>query len=109
MNVYKTHWCIADFVRNFIRERHYAPTIEEIRKGLGISSTSVVKFHLKALMEDGIIGRQPDTTREMNVSEVSRRGRVVPLLETVAACYAGDQVASLRWGTIMMIARAILQ
>ncbi len=74
MNVHKKRWCIVDFVRNFIKERNYAPAIEEIRKGLGISSTSVVKYHLKALMEEVIIKRQPDTTRETDVSEVARSG-----------------------------------
>lgn len=85
MKIYTTRWRIVEFIRNFIEQRSYAPTIEEIRKGLDISSKSVVKYHLKALEEEGVIDRVPEVARAMDISGVGKRARAVTLLGTIAA------------------------
>ena len=85
MKIYTTRWRIVEFIRNFIEQRSYAPTIEEIRKGLDISSKSVVNYHLKALEEEGIIDRVPEVARAMDISGVGKRARAVALLGTIAA------------------------
>jgi repressor LexA len=85
MKVYTTRWRIVEFIRNFVEERGYAPTIGEIQKALGISSKSVVKYHLSALEEEGLITREPEVARGIEVSGVGRRARAVPLLGTIAA------------------------
>jgi len=85
MKIYTTRWRIVEFIRNFVEERGYAPTIGEIQKALGISSKSVVKYHLSALEEEGLITREPEVARGIEVSGVGRRARAVPLLGTIAA------------------------
>jgi len=85
MKIYTTRWRIVEFIRNFVEERGYAPTIGEIQKALGISSKSVVKYHLRALEEEGLITREPEVARGIEVSGVGRRARAVPLLGTIAA------------------------
>jgi len=85
MKVYTTRWRILEFIRNFVEERGYPPTVAEIRKGLDISSNSVVKYHLDALEEEGIINRTPDIARAMRVSGVGKRARPAPLLGTIPA------------------------
>jgi len=85
MKIYTTRWRIVEFIRNFVDQKGYAPTIEEIRKGLDISSKSVVEYHLKALEREGIITRDADVARSIDVSGVGKRAREVPLLGTIAA------------------------
>jgi repressor LexA len=48
---------ILDYIRKFIADHHYAPTYREIGAGVGIGTTSVVKYHLDALVQYGYIGR----------------------------------------------------
>ncbi len=85
MKVYTTRWRILEFIRNFVEQRSYAPTIAEIQQSLGISSSSVVKYHLDALEEEGIIDRTPGVARAMEVSGVGKRARAVAVLGTIAA------------------------
>ena len=85
MKIYTTRWRIVEFIRNFVQQRGYAPTIAEIRKGLDISSDSVVKYHLKVLEEEGIINRVPEVARAMNISGVGKRARATALLGTIPA------------------------
>ena len=85
MKIYTTRWRIWQFIRNFVEERGYAPTIGEIQTALDISSRSVVDYHLKVLEEEGLIAREPEVTRGIEVSGVGRRARASPLLGTIAA------------------------
>ena len=54
---------IIEFIRSFVEQRGYAPTMGEIQKALGLSSKSLAEYHLKALEEEGIITRQREVTR----------------------------------------------
>jgi len=85
MRVSDTRQRIVDFVRNFIEQNGYAPTMDEIRNALRLSSKSLVEYHLRALEEEGIINRVPELARTMDISGVAKRGRVVRLLGTIAA------------------------
>ena len=44
---------IIDFIKEYLAEYNYPPTIREIGKAVGISSTSVVKYNLERLQEKG--------------------------------------------------------
>lgn len=85
MKVYTTRWRIFEFIRKFVEEKDYAPTMGEMQKALGISSTSVVDYHLKALEEEGFITRDPEVSRGIHISGIGRKARAVPLLGTIAA------------------------
>ena len=85
MRVSDTRRRIVDFMRNFVEQKGYAPTMGEIQKGLGLSSKSLVEYHLKALEEEGIIDRVPELARAMDISGVGKRGRAAALLGTIAA------------------------
>jgi repressor LexA len=76
---------ILEFIKSFVEERGYAPTIGEIQRAMGISSKSVVDHHLKALEREGHIRRDAQVVRGINVSGIGRRSRSVPLLGTIAA------------------------
>jgi repressor LexA len=60
---------ILDFIRVFIEENQFPPTIREIGKRVGISSTSVVKYNLDALERKGFIERDSDISRGIRLTD----------------------------------------
>jgi repressor LexA len=71
---------ILDFLRRFIRERDYPPSIRDIQIACGISSTSVVDYNLKALERMGYIRRDKEISRAIELLDGSgRRPRLIPV------------------------------
>jgi repressor LexA len=58
---------IFEFVREFITDRGYPPSIREIAKGLGYSSTKAVKVHLDDLAAQGMIKRKEGHARAIQI------------------------------------------
>jgi repressor LexA len=58
---------MLSFIEQFMTERHYPPTYEEIRVGLGLSTKSLVDYHLNALEAAGRIQRDPWTPRGLRL------------------------------------------
>ncbi len=82
--VSETRERILRFIRDFFEDRGYAPTIRDIVKGCGLSSTAVVQHHLNVLEREGHIHRDPEVFRSIQLT--NRRNIVsVPLLGTIAA------------------------
>ena len=54
---------IIDFIRRFMADRSYPPTIRDIVSGCGISSTSVVDYNLNLLERKGYIRRHREISR----------------------------------------------
>ncbi|HSR32255.1 MAG TPA: transcriptional repressor LexA [Anaerolineae bacterium] len=80
---------MLDFIRRFIAENQFPPTIREIGENVGISSTSVVKYNLDVLERKSMIERNPDISRGIRLAEelVERVSDLiqVPLLGRIAA------------------------
>ena len=79
---------ILDFLRRFIREKDYPPSIRDIQEACGISSTSVVDYNLKALERMGYIHRDREVSRAIELLNGSgRRPRVIsiPVVGQIAA------------------------
>ncbi len=75
---------ILKFIRAFIDDRGYAPTVRDIVKGCSLSSTAVVQHHLNVLEREGRIHRDPEVFRSIQLA--NRKNIVsVPLLGTIAA------------------------
>ncbi len=65
---------ILRFIQEFINENQYPPTIREIGRDVGISSTSVVKYNLDVLARRDLIERNPDISRGIRlVGDLSER------------------------------------
>ena len=80
----KTRERIYAFIRSFLRERGYAPTVRDILKGCSISSTAVVQHHLNVLEREGRIHRDPQVFRSIQLTD-RRDSTGVPLLGAIAA------------------------
>ena len=71
---------ILDFIRAFSSKTKYPPTIREIGKSVGISSTSVVNYNLNVLEKQGHIVRDKTVSRGIKlVGETAD----LPPIETV--------------------------
>ena len=79
---------ILDFLRRFIRDKNYPPSIRDIQEECSISSTSVVDYNLKALERMGYIHRDREVSRAIELLDGSgRRPRTisVPIIGQIAA------------------------
>jgi repressor LexA len=66
---------IYDFIRTKIQGRGYGPTVREIGNEFGIRSPNGVMCHLKALQKKGLIHREPNMSRAIQLLEDSVDGR----------------------------------
>ena len=80
----ETRQRVLQFIRDYVDERGYAPTIRDILRGLCLSSTSVVQYHLNVLERNGQIRRDRDVFRSIQLAG-QKRSVSVPLLGTIAA------------------------
>jgi len=77
---------ILEYLRNFREEKDYPPTIRDIVKGCGISSTSVVDYNLKILEREGYIRRDREVSRGIEVlGKAEKRIVNIPLIGYIAA------------------------
>ena len=78
---------MLEFIRQFIEEHDYPPTIREIGAAVGISSTSVVNYNLDQLEQKGYIIRNREVSRGLRLvdSTFSRRTHNVPFYGVIAA------------------------
>ena len=78
---------ILDHIRDFIAERGYAPSFEEIADHFGYSSLATVHEHLSNLERKGYIRKAYNESRSIELVDSGKAssGVALPLLGTVAA------------------------
>lgn len=71
---------ILDFIRRFVAERGYPPSVRDIQEGVGVSSTSVVKYNLNKLEKEGYLTQDKKVSRGIRlVKRVRPRLAASPL------------------------------
>ena len=76
---------VYEFIRDKIRNRGYGPTVREIGEQFGIASPNGVMCHLKALEKKGLITREPNMSRAIQLAVEPIEERGLPLRGRVAA------------------------
>lgn len=76
---------VYEFVRDKIRNRGYGPTVREIGDHFHISSPNGVMCHLKALEKKGLITREPNMSRAIQLAMEPIEERGLPLAGRIAA------------------------
>lgn len=78
---------MLDFLRQYIDEHGYAPTLEEIGRHFALGSLATVHKHLQNLERKGLIRRLANRSRALEVTAEDGAGAAVtvPLLGVVAA------------------------
>ena len=77
---------IYDFIRTFLRQQGYPPSLREISQAVGVRSPSTVKYHLDRLRQAGVIQWDGGKTRSLSLPHQSLgEPDRIPLLGSVAA------------------------
>lgn len=83
---------VLEYIKAKVADRGYPPSVREIGEAIGLSSPSTVHSHLSALVEAGIIRRDPSKPRALEVldetdlpSALPDGMREVPLVGSIAA------------------------
>lgn len=83
------------FISDYADEHGYPPSIREIGRAAGISSTSVVDYNLSVLEREGFLRRDREVSRGLELAEDrANRSRIVrvPLVGRIAA---GEPIEAL--------------
>lgn len=84
-NLTERQQAVYKFIREKIRGRGYGPTVREIGLQFGISSPNGVVCHLKALERKGLITREPNMSRAIQLAAEPIEVRSLPLAGRIAA------------------------
>ena len=77
------------FLKEYLQEKGYPPTLREIMDGLGLSSTNIVKKYLDILERKGYIRKQFNSPRAVEIVDVSARNRELMTIPIVGRVRAG--------------------
>lgn len=66
--LYKRQRDLIEFIQDFVKKHGYSPTLAEICKGMGLSSPATVHEHLKTLEAKGVIRRNPNEIRGIEIA-----------------------------------------
>ncbi len=77
---------VYDFLTTYLAQNGYPPTLQEIARHLHVSGNLGVLRHLKALEREGLITRNPGSSRSIAlVGRIESRSVTLPLVGTVRA------------------------
>ncbi len=79
---------VFDFIKRYIAERGYSPTLEEMKKGLKLSAVSTVYQHINVLIDKGYIKKFDNMARAIEINDTNKKNQSlikIPLVGTIAA------------------------
>ena len=92
-NLTKRQREIFDYVKTYAREHGYPPTVRDIGKAIGLTSSSTVHAHLANLEKLGVLKRDPTKPRAIEVLVDKAKAVVMPNgLPLVGEVAAGQPV-----------------
>jgi repressor LexA len=95
MHLTKRQKEILDFIRGYLEEQGYAPSLAEIGSRFGLSSVATVHKHIQNLVEKGLLKKAWNRSRSIELTDGGDAAAVeVPLLGTVAAGVPIEAVAT---------------
>src|SRR5688500_4103413 len=93
LNLTKRQKEIFDFVKSYGSEHGYPPTVRDIGKAIGLTSSSTVHAHLANLEKLGLLRRDPTQPRAIEALKDKARDVVTPAgLPVVGMAAAGQRV-----------------
>jgi repressor LexA len=89
-NLTKRQKEILEFIKKYTNKKGYPPTVREIGKELGLSSTATIHSHLKRLENMGVIKREKEKNRAIEILDEKTKKSIdglvtVPLLGMITA------------------------
>ncbi len=93
LNLTKRQQEIFDFIRRYGAEHGYPPTVRDIGKAIGLTSSSTVHAHLANLEKAGLLRRDPTKPRALEVLVDKAKEIVAPAgLPLVGQVAAGSPI-----------------
>src|SRR3954447_23691723 len=93
LNLTKRQQEIFDFIKRYGSEHGYPPTVRDIGKAIGLTSSSTVHAHLATLEKVGLLRRDPSKPRALEVLVDKAKEVVAPNgLPVVGQVAAGQPV-----------------
>lgn len=84
---------VLEFLKDYIDENGYPPTVREIGEAISVKSTSLVSYYLDRLVEHGLIVREPSVSRGIRLGEAYELSPIEDM-QTLSIPYLGYIVAS---------------
>jgi repressor LexA len=66
----KRQRALLEYIRTYVAENRFSPSMREMMTACEISSTSVVSYNLRLLEADGYLTRAHKTARTMTLTEM---------------------------------------
>jgi len=85
MNLTRRQHEIVEFIREYVLENEYAPTMQEMADYFGVARPTIFE-HIETLQAKGVLHRQPLKTRTIELApEFASQPSALPLIGTIAA------------------------
>lgn len=97
---------VYDFVSSYLLENGISPTIEEIRKELGLKAVSTVHEHISSLKEKGYLSKEDNLARGITPQKAMRIVVEIPILGSIKAGSPLEAVES-DLGTVSVVNSSI--
>jgi len=95
---------VLDFVKNYSKNKGYAPSLEEIRKNFKLASVSTAHFYISKLKKEGYLKKIKNKARAISVPEKEQLVRI-PLMGVIAA---GEPIEAIRQNEYIAVAKTKL-
>jgi len=75
---------VFEFIKNYVDENNYAPTVRDIQEEFGLKSTSTAHRYIITLSEKGLLERENNCNRAIRIKGY-KTSTTVPVVGTVTA------------------------
>lgn len=75
---------VYEFIKNYISQKGYPPSVREICNGVGLKSTSTVHGHIESLIKKGLLKKDPTKPRTLELTN-KKELVTIPIVGTVTA------------------------
>jgi repressor LexA len=86
---------IYEFIRGFVNQHGYSPSLEEIGAHFGLSSVATVHKHVQHLIEKGFLKKAWNRSRSIEPVEASGAGSELPSLPVLGTVAAGAPIEAI--------------
>jgi len=78
---------ILDYIKNFIQDKGYSPSLEDIRRHFKLSSRSTAHYHIEILTQKGYLNKLNHQARAIELADEKQTPGLIeiPLVGTIAA------------------------
>ncbi|OGR98598.1 MAG: repressor LexA, partial [Elusimicrobia bacterium RIFCSPLOWO2_12_FULL_39_28] len=96
---------IYGYIEKFINKHDYSPSLEEIKKHLRLSSVSTIHHHILNLEKAGLIKKEKNEPRTIELKKTRKDLAKIPLMGIIAA---GEPIEAITENEIIEVSKAQL-